>query len=263
MSEVCSIDECGYPRLARGLCRSHYQRAKYAGTLDEVAPNPSTTCQQCSQPIPAGRRWGAKFCSTKCKQDSIDAAKHAEMLERRAAARSRVCAWCREPLAVVTRHDMRFCSRTCGDAWRNDQTRLATLRVKQVARRPCDVCGQPIPPTRATTAIYCSPTCKMHGGRSASPKARSSQQDANRMRLHGVSREAFDSMLDSQAGKCAICGTSTWPGKGPHVDHDHATGALRGILCHDCNLGLGNFKDDLARLRAAAEYLERYRERAM
>lgn len=65
-------------------------------------------------------------------------------------------------------------------------------------------------------------------------------------------------MLVRQGSACAACRTSDWGGKDgkPHVDHDHATGKIRGLLCANCNTGLGMFGDDPARLRAAAAYLE-------
>ena len=58
-------------------------------------------------------------------------------------------------------------------------------------------------------------------------------------------------MLAAQQGVCAICRVA--PAK--HVDHDHATGAVRALLCFNCNGGLGQFKDDPAVMLAAAEYL--------
>lgn len=60
-----------------------------------------------------------------------------------------------------------------------------------------------------------------------------------------------DAMLDEQGGLCAICRSAP----AVHVDHDHGTGAVRALLCFNCNGGLGQFRDDPEILRAAAEYV--------
>ena len=79
-------------------------------------------------------------------------------------------------------------------------------------------------------------------------------------------------MVDSQNGLCAICGLEetrvTRPkakipmGFKPRlsVDHDHLTGKIRGLLCHKCNVGLGNFQDTPANLIAAMQYLEKHND---
>jgi hypothetical protein len=64
-------------------------------------------------------------------------------------------------------------------------------------------------------------------------------------------------MLAAQGGLCAICRAAP----AGHVDHDHVTGAVRELLCFNCNGGLGQFRDDPAVLRAAADYVERHRAR--
>jgi len=71
--------------------------------------------------------------------------------------------------------------------------------------------------------------------------------------LHLAEAE-YDAMLERQGGVCAIC-----KGKSSGrlvVDHDHATGNVRGLLCGSCNLALGLLRDDRGRLRAAMAYLE-------
>lgn len=65
-----------------------------------------------------------------------------------------------------------------------------------------------------------------------------------------------DALLAAQGGACAICGGPPL-GKGVyHLDHDHETGNVRGLLCHACNTSLGGFRDDPELLRKAIAYLE-------
>ena len=75
---------------------------------------------------------------------------------------------------------------------------------------------------------------------------------------YGLTPEQFDVLLDSQNGVCAICGSDKWTGPGglPHIDHDHVTGKVRGLLCSRCNIALGLLDDDARKLRLAASYLE-------
>jgi hypothetical protein len=72
-------------------------------------------------------------------------------------------------------------------------------------------------------------------------------------RTYGLSVADIDRMLAAQHGVCAICHTAP----AIHVDHDHRTGSVRGMLCFRCNAALGQFDDDPLVLRRAARYLER------
>lgn len=80
--------------------------------------------------------------------------------------------------------------------------------------------------------------------------------------LYGSSIEAYEEMFAKQNGVCAICGTPESGRAGsPHlvVDHDHNTGSVRSLLCGNCNKGLGMFREDPKKVRAAARYLEKHR----
>ena len=73
---------------------------------------------------------------------------------------------------------------------------------------------------------------------------------------YGITSEEYDEMFAQQGGRCAVC-RSDDPVRYWTVDHDHLTGTVRGILCWHCNIGLGHFRDDIANLIAAADYLVR------
>jgi len=76
-------------------------------------------------------------------------------------------------------------------------------------------------------------------------------------RLFGITPEDYDRMFAEQRGVCGICGSASPDGRRLHVDHDHTSNKVRGLLCHDCNRGLGIFKDSAARLERAVRYLKR------
>lgn len=58
---------------------------------------------------------------------------------------------------------------------------------------------------------------------------------------------------------CDICGCLPKSTKRHSIDHDHQTGKIRGLLCDDCNTGLGKFKDDVGYLEDAINYLRKYK----
>ena len=72
---------------------------------------------------------------------------------------------------------------------------------------------------------------------------------------YGLTTEQYAAMEQAQGNVCAVCSERCSTGRRLAVDHDHATGAVRGLLCHRCNRAIGLLGDDAALLRAAAEYL--------
>ena len=74
-----------------------------------------------------------------------------------------------------------------------------------------------------------------------------------RLRRHGLRVSDFEEMKQQQNGGCAICGCADAV---LYVDHNHATGRIRGLLCFHCNTALGHFEDDVNRLESAIRYLK-------
>jgi hypothetical protein len=90
---------------------------------------------------------------------------------------------------------------------------------------------------------------------------RTRRRASNIENRYGITYAQYEEMLDAQDGRCAICTrteTRTVAGRVFRlaVDHDAETGQVRGLLCTWCNMGIGHFDHDIARLRAAIAYLE-------
>lgn len=142
----------------------------------------------------------------------------------------------------------------------------------------CAVCATPFP-TKAgrwkAGRLYCGDPCKQKAFHRRHPEkvkanARAfaaSHPDYFRsvvLMKYGITLEQYDAKMDEQGGLCAIC---RQPETRKHragqtyslaVDHDHNTGAVRGLLCRDCNRGIGVFGDRADLIEAAAHYLRRY-----
>jgi Recombination endonuclease VII len=75
---------------------------------------------------------------------------------------------------------------------------------------------------------------------------------------YGITLEQYQAMLEKQNGVCAVGGEHCKSGRALSVDHDHTTGKLRGLLCGNCNRGIGYLQDDPELIRAALEYILSY-----
>lgn len=84
------------------------------------------------------------------------------------------------------------------------------------------------------------------------------QAEANLKSRYGLTVADRDAMVANQGGKCAICKRKESESRGGRlcVDHCHDTGAIRAMICNECNVGLGRFSDNPLLLRAAANYIE-------
>lgn len=118
---------------------------------------------------------------------------------------------------------------------------------------------------------YCKPCTDKYNRERAALCAEKYETTAKRRlrrwhvkREFGLTAEQYEAMVQGAQGLCAICKKpeSTIKKNGTvfelSVDHNHATGATRGLLCRKCNSALGHANDDPALLRAMADYIEQF-----
>lgn len=85
------------------------------------------------------------------------------------------------------------------------------------------------------------------------------QRKSFRTVIYGLTEEQYENMVEEHNGVCAICQEP--PAKTAlHVDHNHITGDIRGLLCRECNLAIGHLKDSTNLLMRAIKYLEKYEQ---
>jgi hypothetical protein len=173
------------------------------------------------------------------------------------------------PYRVTARYwaSRRFCSAQCAYAARtgyvqsDEHKRKRAVAVRQTLatqRRICVGCGEEYVPTQVAQK-YCSGRCWEASKRPARYEA------AKRTRIK-VSPTYYAELVEKYGPDCGICGAEPHPkgsgrGRGRHpADHDHATGEIRGLLCHRCNTAIGLMRDDPALLEAAIAYLTRQKE---
>lgn len=79
----------------------------------------------------------------------------------------------------------------------------------------------------------------------------------HKVKKYGLSEQDYKSLIEKHNNQCAICGlkqSDTW--RLLSIDHNHETNKVRGLLCSNCNLGLGYFKDNIELLKGAIEYVK-------
>jgi hypothetical protein len=97
---------------------------------------------------------------------------------------------------------------------------------------------------------YCK-DCNNARSRESRERLHGSSRHYHLKHRYGIGADDFDALVEQQGGVFAICGKEA----PEHVDHSHVTGAVRGILCFNCNGGLGQFKDSIDSLVNAVAYL--------
>ena len=145
--------------------------------------------------------------------------------------------------------------------------------TRQVAEKKCSVCLETKPAalfprsryTRTGLDSRCKAcgTAKSYAWSQANPERfRANQRRSVLKARYGLTPEDIEALLVKQGGGCAICrlpllAQSPQSGSQLHVDHDHLTGRVRGLLCNRCNRALGFFDDNPDTLQIAIDYLRK------
>lgn len=256
---ICSVKDCGRnERGESGYCAMHYQRVHKHGSPGPAdtmrPPRVGSECIEpgCGHPV----RW-ANLC-----RRHVEAARASGNPRFREAPIKDACGFdgCDRP----REGRQQWCSGHMSQARRgmpprpiqNRRARGSLAERDEQGRKQCARCGV----WQAEDRFYSSASAPD----GLTGYCKECALDGRRLHYYGLTQEQFAARLDAQGGRCAVCGTVLEFGRRAHMDHDHTCcpaerscgKCIRGILCLGCNIGLGAFGDDPARLLAAAAYLQ-------
>ena len=122
----------------------------------------------------------------------------------------------------------------------------------------CTVCGEEKPDEEFNRHAAAAPARRgrLTRCRACDAPMRRRMRRNHQLKRYGMTIEEYEALLAQQGGTCAVCDSDN-NGRTMHVDHCHANGHVRGLLCSPCNTALGLSADDPERLRSLANYLER------
>ncbi len=142
----------------------------------------------------------------------------------------------------------KYCSFGCRKLTKSERDTKKALRTYQSLKDKglCPWCHTP----NTDGGVY-----HKRCGQKRYERYRSSRKNNSLMMLYNISLEKYTTILKSQDGKCAIC-SGTSGKRSLSVDHNHNSGQIRGLLCDNCNHGLGKFQDNKELLMEAIRYLE-------
>jgi len=91
------------------------------------------------------------------------------------------------------------------------------------------------------------------------PKNKVAKRNKDLITKFNITLDEFNALIASQNNACAICKHAFSHAKNANMDHCHASGGLREVLCRQCNIGLGLFKDSVQTLETAIQYLIKHK----
>lgn len=213
------------------------------------------TCTKCGKTKPLAEfhkmAAGAGGVRGDCKECHLEAMR-SKYVPRVHEPEPMVCPQCNKPFTRVRTQGQPkvYCSRKCTMA-ASEQRKLD--RNAGLRSRLCG-CGAEV---TTTVGKPVCPDCRKDPRPGAQARERT-----RTLRMYGLTQADWDELIKRQRDRCAVCRSDTPGGRWKcwHIDHDHVTGRVRGLLCGRCNTAIGMLQDDPEIIKAAARYVTRHRQ---